>query len=319
VPIRGLACTPEGKRLASAHENGTVQVWDVAAGKSLQKLVVDQPMNCVAFGLEGGMLAAGGAKGRIALWLSKPQGYELVWQTHAPKGDIHGVAISPDGQWVVCVNKTGYIHFLDTNSGKVRRSLIEFGNGLSGGAYLPDGKTLVTGGQDFRTWDIASANLSTKGQEKENLTLAELEQRVKKAQRLHNLGGWTACLAVAPDGKWAVTGGVYDRTDKGFARSVMVIDLDKGKVSRHLGRMPGDVASVTISSDGKHIAAIAAGGLLHVWDAATSQIEATYTVKGEEISALVFLPKTDKLALGGESGTVKIWSLKDRTEPVRLR
>jgi WD40 repeat protein len=67
--VRSLALSPDGKLLASAGRDGTLNLWDVASGKVLattQEGVLG--FQAVAFSTDGKSLATGGIDCNVSLW-----------------------------------------------------------------------------------------------------------------------------------------------------------------------------------------------------------------------------------------------------------
>src|SRR5438445_106724 len=77
----GAAVAPEGKRAASAGWDGSVRVWDLEAGKEVQRLTPGfGNLFGVSFSPDGKRLAAGGANGSVRVW-DAATGKELVTYT----------------------------------------------------------------------------------------------------------------------------------------------------------------------------------------------------------------------------------------------
>jgi eukaryotic-like serine/threonine-protein kinase len=105
VPIRSVAFSPDGRRLASAGgiygKTGEVKVWDVATGREILGLRGHKDLaSCVAFSPAGRRLASanGGvrAPGEIKLWDAADGSELFCLPAHATP--VRGLAFSADGR-----------------------------------------------------------------------------------------------------------------------------------------------------------------------------------------------------------------------------
>ena len=68
--LQGVAISPDGRTLASAADDGTISLWDVAARRRLGPPLSghDRPVMDVAFSPDGTLLASGGDDATVRLW-----------------------------------------------------------------------------------------------------------------------------------------------------------------------------------------------------------------------------------------------------------
>jgi hypothetical protein len=97
--VYSVAFLPEGRTLASAGEDGTLRLWDLATHKQLGSPLTGHtgPLYSAAFSPDGRTLASAGFDGTVRLWdLATHQQLGSPLTRHT--GPVHSVAFSPDGR-----------------------------------------------------------------------------------------------------------------------------------------------------------------------------------------------------------------------------
>src|SRR5205823_3852801 len=93
-PVRCLAFSPDGQKLAAGGWDRTVHVWQVASGKEVLQLRGHKScLLCLAFGADGQSVVSGGRDQTVRawdLWNGKTYLRLAGWN-----GEIHSVALSP--------------------------------------------------------------------------------------------------------------------------------------------------------------------------------------------------------------------------------
>jgi RNA polymerase sigma factor (sigma-70 family) len=200
------------------------------------------------------------------------------------------------------------------------------GSMVTGLAFAPDGKTIVSGSYDqtIRVWDAATGRerlrLSEPGMgpltaisvSKDGRTLAatgygptiladleagKVTRPVFQPVEVHT------CVALSPDGKTLAAG----CQDAAGSFSVRLWDIATGKHLRQLQGHRGEVKRAAFSPDGKRLATGGADGALRVWDVATGE-QALQLDGKRAVLALAFSGDGKTLAAGGgEDGSPRLW------------
>jgi hypothetical protein len=67
--VKGMALSPDGRRLLTGHEDKTVRLWEVATGKELRRFEGHTAaVNCVAFSHDGTQALSGSEDRTVRLW-----------------------------------------------------------------------------------------------------------------------------------------------------------------------------------------------------------------------------------------------------------
>jgi WD40 repeat protein len=159
--VKSVAFSPDGRRLASAVNNGTTNVWDAATGK---KLLAVPGASALAFDPEGKRLAVVDEEESHAvnIW-DTTTGKDLLFNfqqllTLSGHSDsIKGVAFSPDGKYLATGSEDKTARIWETFGG---RELLTLGHSdeVTSVAFSPDGKRLATAAKDgnLRIWDATN-------------------------------------------------------------------------------------------------------------------------------------------------------------------
>ncbi len=151
--------SPDGRFLASSARDGTVRVWDPAAGKCLVTFrghAADQWISGLAWSPDGKRLASGGWDQRIEVW-DAGTGKALA-SLRGHTGPIFGLDWSPDGKRLVLTSGDGTVKLWNTGLWE-EVLFIDIGSSARQVRWSPSGKQLAVHGLDDNTiklWDAAS-------------------------------------------------------------------------------------------------------------------------------------------------------------------
>jgi WD40 repeat protein len=301
--INAVAFTPDGSQLVSASDDKTIRVWDIASGKTVRVI--------------RGEAGAG-----------------LV-------GKVFAIALSPDGKWLAaggCMDKSsasesscGDIRLYDFASGKLVALLNGHEDVVSGLAFSPDGRRLISGSHDKTAivWDVATGKAwrllgghrdyiyavgftpdgarAVTGSFDHELRLWSAEDgALLKAMTGH--GDMVSRLAVAPDGRIA-SGDV--------SGEIRLWDGRTGAFLKTFARQKTLVGALSFSPDGKTLLSTCGGGNIscatvpqRVYDAASGREITTYREHDNIVSAAAISPDGRWAATGGFYGEIHIWDLR---------
>jgi Protein kinase domain/WD domain, G-beta repeat len=157
-----LAISPDSQILATLQNSGArdqVYLWNIATNRSFVILTNpgDSPVSSVTFSPDGKTIAISGLNGKTALLDIATQKL-LATFTDAGSSGVTTVAFSPDGQMLATGDYNGKTYLWNLRTGALVAALVNPGGTLvpvfkgkyrdavTGLAFSPDGKTLVTSG-----------------------------------------------------------------------------------------------------------------------------------------------------------------------------
>jgi Tfp pilus assembly protein PilF len=110
APVRAIAFSPDGTRLASASHDRTIKLWDMATGAEVFSLRAHRrAATCLAFSSDGHRLASGASDATAEIWDATP----------VPADRLEASARPADPSAWAAVNRNGYREAFAGRSGQV--------------------------------------------------------------------------------------------------------------------------------------------------------------------------------------------------------
>ena len=152
--VNGVAFARDGRTVVTVGYDATLRIWPRDGAPAV--IALPAPLNAVVVASDGEIVAAG-ADGKVIML--SPAG-ELRGEIEAAQAPIIALALSGDGKRVAAAGIRGSVAIIDRAARRIERMLIGPGLPVWSAAFLPDGRTLITGGADrvIRRWDAVTGD-----------------------------------------------------------------------------------------------------------------------------------------------------------------
>ena len=320
--LRGVAFSPDGKRIVSVGWDKTIKVWDAETGEVRRTIRGhDEEITSVAFGPEGRRIVTGSYDGTVRIWDVETGEECCRCEGHGNK--VLGVDFGPKGNRVASASIDRTLCIWDAHTGKRILSCSAEGAGFRAVSFSPDGRRIagvIEGAvKVFDAQDGSEASsikelphrlhcLDFSPDGKRIITGdAEGSVRILDVETgqmlIEGKGHRDPVYAVAfcPDGSRAVSGGM-DKT-------VRIWDTATGRETCKLVGHEDMIFCVAVSSDGRRIASGAKDNVLGVWEDWNESGDRTLVGHPWGVVDVVVSPDGRRLAATSNAGTIELWDI----------
>ena len=284
-PVRSIGFRPDGQRLVSGAENGSVRVWDLASG---------QPVGEAYAGHRRAVMSATYSPDGEAIVTTSEDGTAVLRDGRGGpskplaghRGPVWIAAFSPSGSLIVTGSDDRRLRVFDARSGASLREPIDHGASVRALAFNPNGRTLAVGMTNGALRLLDAETFKPAGQP------VLLSASVRSLEFLRDGQGLVATLANGSVEVWDVgllgkllsfsdgqhlRAGTLTPDDGGRLATVSedgggVIKLQtlEGELVRHAEAIGSVVSALRFSPDGRRLAAAASDLAVHVLAVPTS-------------------------------------------------
>lgn len=290
--VYSAAFLPDGRRLATSGDDGSVRVWNVETGRQLLRVAASEStVSDLAVSPDGRLVVAAiDDDNAPAVKVFDARTLRLVRTLRGGHtGGLFEVAFSPNGRVLASGGKDKTVKLWDVRTWRLLRTLEGHSNFVTSLAFTPDGRALASAGAErdntVMLWDVAGYALS------------------------HTLKGhddWVTTVAVSPDGR-VVASGSRDK-------KIILWDARTGRRLRTFTQ-PVMVFEIEFAPDGKTFAQGGGDTEVRLHDARTGRLLGALGGHSDQINDLKFSPRGTLLVTASYDGTLRIWERTQAPAP----
>lgn len=279
--VLSVACSPDGKSIATALANATARVWDartLEAGPILRKAV--GRVNDVRFSPDSATVLGGCDDGSVQMW-ERANGRRRAWiKPHDRR--VYAIDVSRDGGLVATASEDGTARVWSLADGAAVGEPRRHGRRVLGVAFSPTGDLLATAGDDrtVRLWRMSDGD---------------------EVGRVEGHEGPVNWVGFSADGRMLVTA-----SSDAAVRAWNVVD---GSLISVMTGPARQVWKAVFSPDGRRVAAVSADGTAQVWDVASGRALPMLRGHTDQAWGVAFAPDGRSLVTGSWDGTARLWGV----------
>lgn len=320
--IYAVQTSRDGKTVLTGDINGTLIGWDWETQKPLQRyLLGDRAILSLAVSPNNRQVAATTADGKVHL-ADVPHRNPLMPMGNAAPGVVTTFAATRDGRFILEGDQNNYLRMWDANTGAHIRDFGGAQGGITAIALDPNQPQALAASMDgvIRGWNLDNAQLTN------SFSTSPLRGMIAisgETTRLVSLGDdgslkliqWPALppkslqghsnhvsgVAVSPDGKWILTGGLDQQLNLSSSTD--------GAFVRSFPGQTGPTTAVAFNPPSTLAAAASQAGTIKFWSIADASDQGQLLGHAGAVWDIAFHVQRNELASAGNDGTIRVWDV----------
>ena len=280
--VLAAAQAPDGSRIVTGRQDGTIELWDVATGKTLRLLLGRHSLRTTTGAHQGSAVVTDDAAASVVL-----------------------VAFSADGRYIVTVDAMATARVWEVASGKPLATLrsvdqLKLSFLHVSAAASREGRFVVltgvdgAGGNNAVLWDSVSGMVSV------------LQHRLDPNDN-RGVARHVVFADFSADGQTLITGS--------SDHSVWLWDVAGAKPMRELVGHTGTLVFANFSGDGRMLVTAATDGSARRWEVSSGTQLTKYAGGGGRINGAALSPDGQALVTAHEDGTARLWDISGAKAP----
>lgn len=283
--VNDIAWSPDGKQIASASDDKTVQVWNATTGNNFFTYHGhSSKVHAIAWSPDGQYIASASNDNNdktVQVWNATTGNTIFIYQGHAY--GVNDIAWSPNSKRVASASFDNTVQVWDATTGSNALTYQGHSYYVIDLAWSPDGTRIVSGSADetAQVWEASTGSriLTYRGHFIQNDQVASP----------------VSTVAWSPDSRYIVSSGSADSTVQIWNATTGAKTLTYSGYATHVAWSPQKQRIASASSN------------VQVWDADTGGSVFTYQGHSDTVNSVAWSLDGERIASCSRDKTVQVW------------